>query len=152
VATQREAQLRGNFWKMLIDGGATTRRFENTRHSALDIVESLLSMGNDGDYLLLQEELVEQQKRLNQTEAGKVLYSRLQKILADQRRMLQELAEEAKLQNDPALARSLQEEYDKIDAQLQKTFEEIKELKIPLSRRILLWLFGRESRAVSSAR
>ncbi|KAI9573228.1 P-loop containing nucleoside triphosphate hydrolase protein [Boletus coccyginus] len=151
VATQRENQLKGDFWRMLIDGGATTLRFNNTHQSASGIVKDLLSMGKDGDELLLQEELVEQQKRLNETEAGKVLYSRLQKVLTEQRRMLQELTEGAKLQNDPALAKSLQEEYNKIDAQLQKTFEEIKELKIPLSRRILLWLFRRKSRAVSPA-
>jgi len=151
VATQREAQLKCDFWKMLIDGGSTTHRFNNTRTSASGIIRSLLDMGKNGDVLLLQEELVEQQKCLSETEAGKVLYSRLQKDLAEQRRMLQELADEAKLHNDPALAKSLQEGYDKVNAQLQKTFEEIKEMKIPLSRRILLWLLRRTPCTVSPA-
>jgi hypothetical protein len=152
VATQRESQLTGDFWRVLMDGGAISQRFHHTSASAWDIVDGLLRMGNNGDELLLQEELVEQQKRLNETEAGKILYTRLQKLLAEQRKMLKELAEEAKLQSAPALAQSLQEEYDKIDAQLQKTFEEMKEMKIPLSRRILLWLFTRKSRAVSPPR
>ena len=151
LATQRENQLTGDFWRILMDGGAAAKRFDNTPASAWDIVEGLLSMGNNGDELLLQEELVEQQKHLNETEAGKVLYTRLQKLLAEQRKMLKELAEDAKLQSTPALAQSLQEEYDKIDAQLQKTFEEMKGMKIPLSRRILLWLFTRKSRAVRPA-
>ena len=151
VASNREKQLTGDFWRILIEGGAIPQRFHHTSASAWDIMDGLLSMGNNSDELLLQEELVEQQKRLNETEAGKILFTRLQKLLAEQRKMLKELAEEAKLQDDPALAKSLQEEYDKIDAQLQKTFEEMKEMRIPLSRRILLWLFTRKSRAVSPA-
>lgn len=149
VATQREAQLKSDFWRALMEGGATAHKFYNTPASAWGIVDDVLRAGG-ADELLLQEELVVQQKRLNETEAGKVLFNRLQKLLSEQRKMLKELAEEAKLQNNPALAKSLREEYDKIDAQLQRTFEEIREMKIPLSRRILLWLFGRKSRAVSS--
>ena len=106
-------------------------------------------MGKDGSELLLQEELVEQEKRLNETEAAKILYSQFQKLLAQQKKALKQLEDEAKLWNDPALAKSLQEEYDKSNAQLQKTFSEMKDMKIPLSRRYILWLFGGKSRAVS---
>ena len=154
LARDREDQLKceRGLWQTLIDGGAIAKRFDNTSASAWDIVEGILRMGKDGDELLLQEELVEEQKHLNETEAGKILYTRLQKLLAEQRKMIKELAEEAKLQNDPVLAKSLQHEYDKIDTQLQNTFEEMKDIKIPLSRRIRLWLFTRKSRAVSPAR
>ncbi|KAF8557902.1 hypothetical protein OG21DRAFT_1481907 [Imleria badia] len=133
--------------RVLIAGGAKPEKFYNTPESAQNVIDHFIKMGNDGEELLLQEELVKQQKRLNETEAGKLLFNRLQKLLADQRKMLKELAEEAKLQNNPSLAKSLQEEYDKIDAQLKKTLEEIKEMKIPFSRRILLWLFERKSHA-----
>ena len=152
VAEQREAQLTGDFWRVLIKGGATAHKFSNTPTSAWSIVGELLSLEKVGDDLLLQEELVKQEKRLNETEAGKAIYNRLQKLLSEQRRTLKELAEEARQQNDSALAKSLQEECDKIDAQLHKTFEQMREMKIPLSRRILLWLFGGKSRAVSQAR
>ncbi|KAH0829004.1 hypothetical protein J3R83DRAFT_2456 [Lanmaoa asiatica] len=150
VAESREAELHGEFWKKLIHEGAVPQRFNNTHDCALAIVRGLISVdhGKDGDQpLLLQEELVEQQKRLNETEAAKVLYSRSQQLLAEQKKTLKELADEAKMQNDPALVESLQEEYEKINAQLQKTFEEMKVMKIPISRRILLWLSGRKSRA-----
>ena len=154
AAQQRETQLATKFWQQLINQGAVARRFYNTAASAWDIIDdNRVRMEKDtSGELLLQEELVEQQKRLNETEAGKVLYTRLQKLLAEQRKMLKELAEEARLKNDPALAKSLQQEYDKIDAQLHKTFGEMKEMKIPLSRRIHLWLFTRKSRGVSPAR
>ena len=145
LASNREDQIKreGNFWRTLIDGGAIAKRFDNTSASAWDIVDGILRMEKDSGELLLREGLVGQQKRLNVTEAGNILYNRLQKLLVQQRKMLKELAEEAKLQNDPALAKSLQEEHDKFDAQLQKTFEEMKDMKIPLTRK---------SRAVSPAR
>ena len=149
VAQNRETQLTSEFWRQLIDEGAVARRFYNTPASALDIVDDVLRMGKDGDELLLQEELVEQHKRLNETEAAKILYSQFQKLLAEQKKMLKELRDKAKLRDDPTLARSLQEEYNKVNEQLQKTFAEMKEMKIPLSRRIILWLFGGKSRAVS---
>ena len=152
MAENREKELFGEFWKPLIDAGAITERFDNKRMSAVQIVDGLIGMEIAKEELLLQEEIVDQQKRLNETEAGKVLYSRFQKLLSDQRKTLKELADEARLQNDPTLARSLQEEYDQINTLLQKTFEEMKAMKIPLSRRIILWLFGGSSRGVRSPR
>jgi len=149
MAVRRETQLKDDFWKTLIQGGARVHRFYNTPDSAQEIIGSLLRMGHieNGEELLIQEELVEQQKRLNETEAGKLIYNRLQKLLADQRKLLKDLAKEAKQQNDPDLAKSLRAECDKVDVQLQRTLEEIKDLETPFSRRVLLWLFGRKSRA-----
>ncbi|KAF8420751.1 P-loop containing nucleoside triphosphate hydrolase protein [Boletus edulis BED1] len=144
TAIRRETQLIDEFWRTLIDGGATVHRFSNTPDSAQEIVGSLLRMGNGGEQLLIQEELIEQQKRINETEAGKITYNRLQKLQADKSQMLKELTEEAKQQNDPDLVRCLQDQRDRVDVQFQQeTFEETK-TKIPLSRRILLWLFGRK--------
>jgi len=144
AAEQREKELEDDFWKDLLSGnGAKMRRFDNTCDSAEDIKNELLALGKDGDELLLQEEIVEQGKRLNETEAAKVLYSRFQQLLVEQRKTLKELADEARNQNDPALAKSLQEEYEKINEQLQKTFEEMKEMKIPFSRWFALLFKGR---------
>ena len=145
---RREAELISDFWQPLITGGASAVRFKNTDESAWKIVDELIDTTGSKDELLLQEELVEQHKHLNETEAGKVLYSRFQKLLTEQRNTLKELADQAKLQNNPALATSLQEEYNKVSAQLEQTFEEMKAMKIPLSRRILLLLFGRKSHSV----
>ena len=148
VAERREAELVNEFWRPLISKGASTARFNNTKDSASRIVDELIDTTGSKDELLLQEELVEQHKRLHETEAGKVLYSRFQKLLAGQRNTLKELADQAKLQNNSALATSLQEEYDKVSAQLEQTFEEMRAMKIPLSRRILLLLFGPKSHSV----
>ncbi|KAG9312299.1 P-loop containing nucleoside triphosphate hydrolase protein [Chiua virens] len=146
MAERREAELKREFWKQLLDGGASAFKFNNLPQSAQVIIDPLLDATKGREELLLQEELVEQQKNLNETAAAKVLYSRLQKLLAEQKKMLKDLADQADARNDPALAQSLQEEYEKINAQLQKTFEEMKEMKIPFTRRIMLWFFGRKSR------
>ena len=143
VAQNREAQLKGDFWRKLLGEGAVAKRFDNTQSCAWNIVHELLRLGGGGDELLLQEELVEHGKRLNETEAGKVLYSWLQKLLVEQKKTLKELADEAKLQNDPALAKSLQEEYDKINIQLQQTSDEIKEMKISFGRGIFRRILAR---------
>ena len=148
VAERREAELVNEFWQPLISEGASIARSNGTKALALQIVDELIYATGSKDELLLQEEIVEQHKRLNETEAGKVLYSRFQKLLAEQRDTLKELADQAKLQNDSALATSLQEEYNKVSAQLEQTFEEMKAMKIPLARRILLLLFGRKSHSV----
>jgi hypothetical protein len=147
VAQARETELTTEFWRQLIDEGALPRRFYNTPASAWDIVDDVLALvGKGGSYpLLLQEELVEQQKRLNETEAAKILYFQLHKLLAEQKKTLKQLEDDAKLRNDPAL----QEECDKTNAQLQQTFAEMNEMKIPLVRCFILWLFGGKSRAVS---
>ena len=150
VAERREGETITNYWRPLIAEGAVAKRFNNTASSAWQIVDELVVLKSPKDELLLQEELLEQQKRLNETEAGKFLYSRLQKLLAEQRNTLKELAEEAKLANDPSLARSLQEEYDKINALLQKTSEEMKEMKIPLSWRALLQWSWRKPRGMGA--
>ena len=148
VAERREEELSENFWDLLIAQGAIAERFDNTYRSALRIVDNLIAMEIAKDELLIQEELVEQHKPLNETEAGKVLGSSFQELLLGQKRTLKELADEAKLQDDPTLARSMQEEYDKMNIVSQKTFEE---MKIPLSRRIILWFFGRRSHGVCSS-
>ncbi|KAG6335336.1 hypothetical protein ID866_3747 [Astraeus odoratus] len=144
VASNRVAQLEGNFWKPLLEEGARHEKFRgNNQASAWKIVEGLTG---DTEALLLQEELVDAERRLNETTAGKALYSQFQKLLQEQKETIKQLQEEAKAQKDPALARELQAEYDRIEAQLQKTWDEMEKLKIPLGRRIALF-FSKKTRA-----
>ncbi|KAF8130134.1 P-loop containing nucleoside triphosphate hydrolase protein [Boletus edulis] len=134
MAAQRETQLISKFWRDLIAGGALARRFHNSSSSAWDIVEDLLWMGSDCDQLLLQEKLVKQRERLNETEVAKFIY-KLQKELAEQKKTLKGLEGEVELQNDPNSDKVLQESRDKTQAQAKKTSEELKEMKIPPMRR-----------------
>ncbi|KAG6331974.1 hypothetical protein ID866_7116 [Astraeus odoratus] len=139
LASSRAAQLEGNLWKPLMDKGARHERFlGNNRASAWEIVRGLTA---DAEPLLLQEELVDFERRLNETTAGRATNSQFQRLLQEQKETIKQLQEEAKAQKDPALARELQAEYDRIEAQLQKTWDEIEKEKVPLTRRIGLFFF-----------
>ncbi|KIM59591.1 hypothetical protein SCLCIDRAFT_1217538 [Scleroderma citrinum Foug A] len=143
TAENRVKQLEGNFWKPLIDEGARHQKFENTPQSAWKIIRNATG---DPEALLLQEELVDAERRLNETTAGKALYSQFQRLLQEQKDTIKQLSDEAKVQQDPVLVKELEAEYKKIEAQLQKTWEEVEKLKIPWLRRLMLF-FAKRTRS-----
>ena len=144
TAENRVKQLEDNFWKPLIDEGARHQKFENTPQSAWNIIRNATG---DPEALLLQEELVDAERRLNETTAGKALYSQFQRLLQEQKDTIKQLSDEAKVQQDPVLVKELEAEYKKIEAQLQKTWEEVEKLKIPWLRRLMLF-FAKRTRSV----
>ena len=143
---QRERELFDNHWKTMINYGASTARFLNSQDSAWRIIDPILKQ-QETEVLLLQEELVDLKRTLNETQAGKTLYSDLQRLLADQRDTVRSLAEQAREQSNPQLARKLKDELKRIQKESDKTFNEIKRLEIPLGKRLLL-LVGKKSRGV----
>lgn len=128
--------------------GASTSRFSNTTDSAWRIVDIILKH-HENEVLFLQEELVDLKRSLSETQAGKTLYSDLQRLLAEQRDTVRSLAEQARDESNPQLARQLDAEYKRIQKDLDKTFGEIKNLKIPLGKRLMMLIFGKKSRGVS---
>jgi hypothetical protein len=148
VGSQREKELRGKYWKTMLDLGSGTHRFLNTHESAWSIINVFLQKVQN-DTLLLQEEMVDLGMHLSETHAGKALYSELQKLLADQKDIVRSLQKDAEDQQNEDLARELREEYERIQDQLRRTFDQIQETNIPLGRRILLNFSFKRSRAVS---
>ena len=143
---QRERELFDNYWKTMINYGASTARFLNSPESAWKIIDPILKQ-HETEVLLLQEELVDLKRALNETQAGKTLYSDLQRLLAEQRDTVRSLAEQAREQSNPQLARKLEEELKRIQKDFDKTFNEMKRLKIPLGKRLML-LVSKKSRGV----
>jgi hypothetical protein len=146
MGKRREDELKARYWKGMLDHGSRTFRFYDTSESAWDIIGTFLR--NHSDALLLQEEMVDLHKRLNETSAGKTLYDTLQKLLADQQDAVRKLQGEAEHQENAQLVQELQYEYERIQEQLRITFEQIEEIKIPLSRRIRMLFSFKKSRAV----
>ncbi|KAI5995154.1 P-loop containing nucleoside triphosphate hydrolase protein [Pisolithus albus] len=150
LAESRVSQLEKDFWKELIDAGARHKRFEeNSAKGAWEIVDDLT--GN-GEALLLQEELVDVDKRLNETTAGRALYTQYQKLLHEQKETIQQLEDEAKAQKDSQLTKQLEEERLRLEAELQKTWNEMDKLKIPFLRRLALFFSFKKTQSVSSVR
>ncbi|KAI6111705.1 P-loop containing nucleoside triphosphate hydrolase protein [Pisolithus thermaeus] len=137
IAEHRVSQLESDFWKPLINEGARHKRFEgNSPRCAWEIVADLTE---GGEVLLLQEELVDVARKLNETTAGQALYSQFQKLLHEQKEAIKQLQDEAKAQKNPELVRQLEVEQRRLEAELQKTWDEMGQLKIPLMRRIALF-------------
>jgi len=144
----REKDLFENYWKTMINLGASTSRFTNSANSAWNIIDIILKQ-HEAEVLLLQEELVDLKRALNETQAGKSLYSDLQRLLAEQRDTVRALAEQARKESNPQLAKQLEAEHKRIQKDFDKTFSAIKNLKVPLGKRLMLLLFGKKSRGKS---
>ena len=123
VGKRREDQLRGNFWKEMIESGSETRRFHNTQESAQAFLDRILdknkprilsSTSNDRS-LRIQEELVNLQRSIPETEAGKELHYTIKQVLDMQKGNVNS-EEEARY--------------------VQKLQEQLKALRIPFVRQL----------------
>ena len=148
TGVRREEELFHNYWKTMIGFGASTARFLNSADSAWKIIDLILKQ-HETEVLLLQEELVDLKRTLNETQAGKTLYSDLQKLLAEQRNTVRSLGELARDQSnlDQQRAHQLEDDLKRIQKDFDKTFDEIKRLQIPFGKKLLL-LFSKKSRGV----
>jgi len=148
TGARRETELFEKYWKTMINYGASTDRFSNSADSAWKIVNLILEQ-HAFEVLLLQEELVDLKRALNETQAGKTLYSDLQRLLVEQRDTFRSLAEQARDESNPKLANQLEAELKRIQKDLDKTFSEMKNLKVPLGKRLMMQMFGKKSRGKS---
>ncbi|KXN84719.1 hypothetical protein AN958_12146 [Leucoagaricus sp. SymC.cos] len=148
VGEEREGELREQFWKPLITKGSRIDRLNPAnRTEAWRIIDQLIKEREKRDAVLLQEEIVDLRRQLNETEAGKALYTSLQKLLASQKEALGTMLTEINNLKDPKLKKELEKEYKKTEAQFQKTFEDMRTMKIPLGKTILMFFFGKRTRA-----
>jgi len=117
VGDERVKQLQDNFWQDMIEKGSKVFKFLNTRESAWEMVDYLLKEHKDSvDFLQLQKELVDLQKIIPYTDAGKELRYTLEELL--------------KIQKGKATVE-----------QLQKVKAAIQALKVPISLRLKMF-FG----------
>lgn len=95
VRLEREKQLKDSdkFWAGMLKAGAKVERHENTKESAVSIVENLL---NDSPRIVLtiQEEIVDQQLSLADTSVGKVVAHEQQATEARYRSEIDQLRQE----------------------------------------------------------
>ena len=129
TGVRRERELFEKFWKTMISYGASTSRFSNSADSAWKIVEIILKQ-HETEVLLLQEEIVDLKIALHETQAGKTLYSDLQRLLVEQRDTVRSLVEHAREQSNPQLAQKLEAELKCIQKDFNETFNEKNGLKI----------------------
>ncbi|KAL6302086.1 P-loop containing nucleoside triphosphate hydrolase protein [Sparassis latifolia] len=135
VGEQREKELQDKFWKRMLDLGSATARFHDNFESAWSVVDSILSDHPTPRALLLQEEMVDLQKPLNETSAGKELYERLRGLHGRQEQVLRELRQQARGQAAAQFATELED----VEQQIRLLLVQIQEMRVPLGRRILMF-------------
>ncbi|EKM75638.1 hypothetical protein AGABI1DRAFT_79586 [Agaricus bisporus var. burnettii JB137-S8] len=107
----REAELRKEYWAMMIEEDSKVERFTNTRESARKIVDSIIIAESKRQWSKLQQELVDQGKDLPATEAGKELHAAYEDMVARQNFLMQQLrAEMEKAAADPVTITALQQQ------------------------------------------
>jgi hypothetical protein len=150
LGAEREKQLCEQFWKGLIEKGSGVERLQpSDTGAAWRIVGKVIETAQKREQILFQEEIVDLSRQLRETEAGKSLYTTLQKQLLEQKQNLQALLAKVDKSADSKLRKQLEKECEKNQKLLEKTFQEVKQLKLPLGRRIMLYFFGKKARAVS---
>lgn len=132
---EREEELRKTYWRPMIELGAQTARFlQNNQDCAQNIVKRLIESITRAT---VQEETAD---TTVETEAAKTLFTQMQTLLAQQKVTAAELREAARKVNNPQLLVDLEKEEARLQAELDKTFKDTRKLRMPLTRRIKLFL------------
>ena len=133
---EREAELRQNYWRPMLELGAKTDRFlQSDKACARNVVQRL--MDSNTMATLFQEETVEKKRPIVETEAAKTLYTQMQTLLSQHKETVADLRDAARKQNNLQILADLEEEEARIQAELNKTFNDARKLEIPLTRRIV---------------
>jgi hypothetical protein len=88
TGSRRETELREKYWKIMISAEARMARFHRTYDSAWDIIDQF---SGDRRVLQIQREMVDERKRLMDTAAGSTLFSFLENIIAQLKKLLRDL-------------------------------------------------------------
>ena len=118
----RTRQLKENYWKEMIEGGSTVRKFEDSQESAWELIGWIIEEDRLGkmDALQIQMELVEAKKLIPDTDAGRLLRYSLDQLL----KSLKEASS-----TDPSRRKEL-------DAQITAIRDQMRVMRIPVMQRI----------------
>lgn len=137
IYDEREQELRGEYWAEMLKRGSRTARFDNTQTSAWSIVDSVISAESDRQWSRIQEELVDQGKRLPSTEAGQQLHGAYGEYIERQNDILRRLRDEMEKAADTAVMEALRGELNNLLKKRSAAMKEMKQLDQSLQRR---WL------------
>ena len=139
VAREEELVSKPSFFKPAIDRGARVVRHDGTMASAHAIIHGVI--GHTPQPLRIQQELVDEQKRVYQTVAGEALLQELallqQKHLREVQQLEVEIAD-ALRQKDEEAQRELEEERRKVQLEAEKLEVEkrkLMDLKLAIAQR-----------------
>jgi hypothetical protein len=150
IAEARLRELKGDYWKHFIDKGSRVDCSHGTAKDAWSIVWRLVNETDKRECILLQKELVDLRRKLNEAKAGKAVRASLGANLEAKHDDVTELLESIKdAPNNSELQKDLRVELVQKQGEIQELMRDLQELKIPLSRRFMLLFFRNETVAVS---
>ena len=126
---QREQQLGSDYWKEMLQRGSVIMRVLADPASAWEIIDHILK--NDKvEFVRIQEELLELQKVIPDTDAGRTLRHWLEKCREELEQNRKRLERAANMEN------GLEAKLEEIQKQIRETTDEIEKLRVPLSEGI----------------
>lgn len=135
VGEERERQLAAKFWETMIQKGSVVHQFRGDHDSAWKMVSQLLEAESKVTALHIQRELVELQKLIPDTDAGRFLRTTLEHVLEMQKKRVQQL------EGANAESAQLRAEYKAGEDEIRNVLQSLQYLKVSLSRRIMIF-FG----------
>ena len=139
VGEEREKELITNYWRAMLERDSTTSRFLRTRESAFDIIEPLIEAANKRSSVLLQDELVNMRRSLPATAAGRELFSTMGQLVAQREDLIRRIRQEMRQSGgDKMFLEPLQEEHQKLQKSLEETVYEMRRLRLPLGKRLMI--------------
>jgi hypothetical protein len=139
--SQREEELKGKYWKAMIDQGSMAARHHGTLDSAWEIVEHFTTQRQAA---LLQREMDALERQLPETIASRELYATLEGLIRKQQDNLQKIRVETKRhenEQDQGILHALKAEYDAVRQQLENTMNEMQNVKLPLGKHLLRFVW-----------
>lgn len=129
---RREKELKEteNFWKGLLDYGATLTRYEGHRQSGLELLHKIIP--SQPTALDIQDELVGEGRKLVETSAGKSVKEDLKRMQEEYEKEMEKMRnelQEAVAAGDDEAKEALEEELKKIAAKVERTGAARKELQ-----------------------
>ena len=143
---RRECELVTRFWAKCLKRHAGHDRFDNADSSAWRIIQYFVYREALRQTLLLQEELVDLKKHINEITAGRMLYDELLELFEKQNRALTLL--EHQTQQNPILAAAVEAEKVRTGEDIESTLDQLAAWKISFSRKVALF-FKKQPKAVS---
>jgi chromosome condensin MukBEF ATPase and DNA-binding subunit MukB len=137
TAERRETDLKREYWKDMIRDGCRTERFKDSYESAWRIVGKLL--GKESVLVSLPREIVDGNLRLNETQAGIVLNKELKKLIRGKQEAARRLREQMGKQTNDFVVQELNQQQKEIDTKIRQIADQLREMKIPFTRKIRLF-------------
>jgi len=134
-----EEKMKTKYWNKMLERRSTAGRFMGTYESALQLLQPLIDAANfRRSSLLLQYEMVDMGKQLNETSAGRRLFTKVQNIVSQRQDLIQQVRTELERSvKDRTTLQPLQEEHRKLSQSLESTAEEMRILNVPVALRFL---------------